>query len=427
MWVAPSAPTMPRAVDGEHDGKVLQRDVVDQLVVRALEERRVDGDDGFHSVAREPRRERHRVLLGDADVEVARRIFLREAHEARAFAHRRRDRHEAVVARRHVAQPVAEDLRVGGPGRRFRREPDGRIEFRDAVIEDRIVLRTGVAVALPGDHVQQLGPLQRLDVAERARQRVDIVAVDRADVVEAEFLEQRAGQHHALHVLFPALRELLDRRDLRQHFLAAPSHRVVEARRQHAREVAVERAHRLRDRHLVVVQHDEQIGAGGARIVQRLERHPGAHRSIADHRDHAALLAAALCGDRHPERRRNRRRRMRRAERVVFALRAARKPGRPVRHAQPAHPRAPAGQDLVRIGLVPDVPDDPVVRGVEHVMQRDRELDRAEVGRQVASRLRHRRHQKCPQFAREFGKLRAVEAAQRGGIVDRVEKRVHVC
>jgi hypothetical protein len=59
------------AVEREHHGKVLQRDVVDELVVRPLQEGRVDRDDRLHAVHREARGERDRVLLGDADVEVA--------------------------------------------------------------------------------------------------------------------------------------------------------------------------------------------------------------------------------------------------------------------------------------------------------------------------------------------------------------------
>ena len=46
---------------------------------------------------------------------------------------------------------------------------------------------------------------------------------------------------------------------------------------------------------------------------------------------------------------------------------------------------APAGEHLVRIGLVADVPDEPVVRRVEDVVQRDGELDRAEAGGEVAA------------------------------------------
>jgi hypothetical protein len=51
------------------------------------------------------------------------------------------------------------------------------------------------------------------------------------------------------------------------------------------------------------------------------------------------------------------------------------------------HALAAAGQDLVGVGLVADVPDQPVVRRVEDVMQGDGQFDRAEVGRQVAAGL----------------------------------------
>ena len=66
------------------------------------------------------------------------------------------------------------------------------------------------------------------------------------------------------------------------------------------------------------------------------------------------------------------------------------KPDGPPALAQLGHRLAPAGQDLVRVGLVADVPHDAVVRRVEDVVQRDRELDRAEVRRQVAAGLRDR-------------------------------------
>ena len=66
-------------------------------------------------------------------------------------------------------------------------------------------------------------------------------------------------------------------------------------------------------------------------------------------------------------------------------------------------PLAPAGQHLVRVGLVPHVPDQPVVRGIEHVMQRNREFDGAQsrgkmpasgadaVDQELAQLLRQRR------------------------------------
>ena len=43
-------------------GQALQRDVVHDLVVAALQEGRVDGRDGNHALARQARRKRHGVL-----------------------------------------------------------------------------------------------------------------------------------------------------------------------------------------------------------------------------------------------------------------------------------------------------------------------------------------------------------------------------
>ena len=53
--------------------------------------------------------------------------------------------------------------------------------------------------------------------------------------------------------------------------------------------------------------------------------------------------------------------------------------------AQRADAVAASGQDLVRIGLVADVPNQPVSRRIENVMQRDSELDHAEAGAEMAA------------------------------------------
>ena len=51
---------------------------------------------------------------------------------------------------------------------------------------------------------------------------------------------------------------------------------------------------------------------------------------------------------------------------------------------------AAAGQDLVRVGLVADVPEDLVARRVEQRVQRDRDLAGPEVGAEVAADLADR-------------------------------------
>ena len=115
----------------------------------------------------------------------------------------------------------------------------------------------------------------------------------------------------------------------------------------------------------------------GAGVVHRLERHAGAHRAVADHRDDAARSRPCRCAaTAMPSA----------AEidvdewavpKVSYSLSLRRgKPDGAAVLAQGAIAAPAAGEDLVRVGLVADVPDQPVVRRVEHVVQRDRRARR---------------------------------------------------
>ena len=103
---------------------------------------------------------------------------------------------------------------------------------------------------------------------------------------------------------------------------------------------------------------------------------------------------------------------MRGAERVVFALGALGEAGQAAALAQRADAVAPAGEDLVRIGLVADVPDQPVARRVEDVVQRDGQLDHAEPGAQMAAGHRDRVDRLGAQLVGELPQLAFVELAQ---------------
>ncbi|BDL41724.1 hypothetical protein MSPGM_43140 [Methylorubrum sp. GM97] len=80
---------------------------------------------------------------------------------------------------------------------------------------------------------------------------------------------------------------------------------------------------------------------------------------------------------------------MGRAEGVVLALRALGEAGEATALAQRADAVAAAGQDLVRVALVSDVPDDAVVGGVEDVVERHREFDHAQARAEMAAGDRH--------------------------------------
>ena len=64
-----------RAVDGEQDRKLLNRHVMQHLIIGALQEGGVDRDNGFVPTNRQTRSKGHCVLLGNCHVEVAIREF----------------------------------------------------------------------------------------------------------------------------------------------------------------------------------------------------------------------------------------------------------------------------------------------------------------------------------------------------------------
>src|SRR3990172_8737232 len=82
-----------------------------------------------------------------------------------------------------------------------------------------------------------------------------------------------------------------------------------------------------------------------------------------------------------------------------------------------------AGEYLVGIGLVSDIPNELVGRGVEHMMERDGELDHAEAGAEMAAGHRDRGDQLLPQFLRQRLQLMVLKGAQIHRRLDTIEQR----
>ncbi len=85
---------------------------------------------------------------------------------------------------------------------------------------------------------------------------------------------------------------------------------------------------------------------------------------------------------------------------------------------------ATAGEDLVRVGLVTDVPEDLVAWGVEQAVQGDRQLAGAEVGAEVAADLPDRVDDVGAHLLRHLLQLLVVELVQIGGAVDLAQQRL---
>ena len=109
------------AVEAEDDGQILQADVVNDGIVGALEEGRVNGADRPKALRGHAGGEEYGVLLRDADVEELPRTLGGEKGEAGAARHGRGDADDARVGLGEAGEGPAEDVLIVGrrAGRRL--------------------------------------------------------------------------------------------------------------------------------------------------------------------------------------------------------------------------------------------------------------------------------------------------------------------
>ena len=89
---------------------------MDDHVIGALHERAVDGEKRLEPLRGEPAGEEGRMLLGDADIVIARGMPLLENGKPRSAGHGGGDGDDAVVVVGKVRKFGAEDLRVSRRG-----------------------------------------------------------------------------------------------------------------------------------------------------------------------------------------------------------------------------------------------------------------------------------------------------------------------
>ena len=200
---------------------------------------------------------------------------------------------------------------------------------------------------------------------------------------------------------------------------------VVQMTGDEARKVSGKRAHVGRDRHTVVVQHDDEFTSGRAGVVEPLEREPPGHRAISDHRDHPVVLTDQVPGGRDPQRRGDRRARVPRTERIVHALRPLREPADTSVLAQRRKTLTTSSDQLMYVRLMSDIPYELIVRGVEDVVQRQRQLHRPHTRREMSPVPRDHVRDTFPDLLSQFRKLPDLQAAKILRRIDRIQDSRH--
>ncbi len=232
-----------------------------------------------------------------------------------------------------------------------------------------------------------------LRAAERVAQRPQVVAVDGSHVVETHVLEHvtrvQTVFQKFLDVGDPLHGSVAEDRDLEESVLDFVLEAVVGRVGPDGRKVHRQRADVRRDGHLVVVEDDDESRILVAGIVERLVDQTAGEGTVADDRDRIGRVVlqglrhgqAVACRDGSAA--------VAGGKRVVFALLRVREAGEAAVLPERMELTVTAGQEFVRIDLVPDVPDERVFRGLEFEVHRKRQLDRAQIGRQMAAVFRN--------------------------------------
>ena len=260
-------------------------------------------------------------------------------------------------------------------------------------------------------------PIVRIaDVFQHRQQMIEVVAIDWSDIINTELFEQRSARpeipREFLGLAGPVINKL---RQVAPELLCCFAHGPVGAAGYEARQISRQGAGWRRNRHIIVVKNDDEARMHRASIVHRFIGHAGGHRTIADDGDDVGPLARQRVGHRHAKPGGNRSGRMRRAERIVFAFGAFGEAGQAATPAQGSDPVAPAGEYLMGIGLVADVPNYPVIRRIENIMQGNRELDHAQSRAEMTARYGDRVDRLSAQFVGDLSEISFVQAPQIGG------------
>ena len=339
-------------------------------------------------------------------------------HGAKAHGthHRGRNPNDVVARGGLSADLVGEDSRppeaLGGD-----REPGLGVNRADRVeaVSD-IFLGRRVAAALFGDHVDENRLVEGATAAQSGLHRRDVMAVHRADVLQAQVLEHDLGHQRVLDARLQAVQRVVgraSRRTVAQQVLFAPRQSLLVSGGGAQRvQVSRETADRRRIGTTVVVDDNHDAAVFRRRdVVECLPGEASRQRAVANdtHGPGAIPLTMLLTRDAiHPC---DRRRRMRGLDDVVLRLTARRVAGQASRATQRGEILT-SGEELMHVRLVAGVKNDRVLRGAEHPVQADRQLDNAQVRAEMPARARHVVNQERANFRRQFVQLLAFQATQ---------------
>ena len=385
------------------------------LVVGTLQEARVDRKHRLQPVACHTGGTGHGVLLRDAHIEETIREFLCEGTEPGAVRHRGGDADDFLILAGEATQRLREDSGVALL--RWRECLSGfHIERRHPVIVRRIVLRRCIALALRREDMHENRMIDLFRLLDGPLHLTDVVTIDRPEVGDAHILEQHTRNEELLQRVLRPLHPLYelwsDARHAHQRTADIDLQLIITTVRTQSVQVLRHTADISGDRHLVVVQHDDEVFLHLGCVIESLIRETAGQCAVTDDGHDGIVLALDIAGRGDAESGGNRGGAVSRAEAVKRTLRPLRETTHPMILPESVEVFLSTRQDFMGIGLMADVPHDLILRQIEGQIQPDGQLHHPEIRGEVASVLGGFLYDKLSDFGRELLKLPITQLLQ---------------
>ena len=195
----------PRTVKQQRHVQLRHTNVMYHLVKRPLEERRIDRKVRLHTARCQPSCHRNGMFLRNADIHHAARKTLRKVRQARTRRHSGGNRDDFFIRFRHFGQRFRHYLPIGRQCSLLARRTGFHIERRRAVEALRLILRRAVSISFFCEHMHDNRLIQLFDGLQCVLQCLEIMPVNRAEIMEAKAIEESLlifAHEHGLDALF---------------------------------------------------------------------------------------------------------------------------------------------------------------------------------------------------------------------------------
>ena len=376
----------PGPVNGKHNIQLHQIDIMNHLIIGALEKGGIDCHNRKHPLAGQSGSKSYCVFFCHANIKETLWNAVIEEIQTRTVFHGRGNRTKFgnfCPQFRETHTKASRERVLWGD---FWVGQMVQIKSRYAVEFSRIFLGLFQTFSFLGDYMEKDRSILLVQVREKADEFHYVVTVYRPDVLKAHLLKHRRVVNSTADKLFAFLQNFNKVITDSGNFFKSRLHlgfcMIVLGVGAQLGQIVGHLSHVFGDGHLVVVEDNDEI-VQRTYIIHALVDHAAGKGTITDNCHDFSRLFLELFGPCHANGSGERRTAVTGDEGVTVTFLRGGKTRNAVLFAQLCKSRAPSRQELVRVTLVTDIEQNFILRKVQHTVQCNSQFHNTEIGRKV--------------------------------------------